>query len=230
MPSQVKPSSSGRSHIRPTHIITILTFLLASGSGVVAYFVSSARAEADKPALALNSLVRDLRMFHGLHGGFPADLSVVSEAIWKPRGVFNTLAEANRSYSAANYYYLYTPAGPHLANIWAVPLGKYRNYYSTYYISVRSEDSQPVVWKGPALDLEQIKQIRGLMRDADLINLGLVLQPGEQGSPQTNAAGGQSAPSPQSAPGGGGGQRAPGPTPSPAKNRPNDFPFRFSTN
>jgi hypothetical protein len=202
--------------ISGTHIITILMFIVALGSGVTSWWITSTRAESEKPVLALNGLIRDLRGFHGLAGGFPADLHYLQDKVWLPqgRGGFQ-LSEENHSYVSANYYYLYAPVGPHEARLWAIPLGKYRSQFSTYYVKVLHTSSVPEIWQGPALYYDQVKKIKPLMEDAELINLGLVLQASPAQAAPALPAPGQTAPA-----------QNPAATPRP----PSDSPFRFKTN
>jgi hypothetical protein len=197
----------------------VLSFIITLGAGGAAWYVNSSRAAAEMPVLALLSLVRDVRSFHGLDGAFPADLSALQDKVWTPRGKgFFKLSEANHSFVAANYYYLYNAVGPHEANIWAVPLGRYRAQYPTMYVKIRNNESVPTVWQGPALDFEQIKKIYGGMPDAELIALGLKLQE----SPAAPPAPGQYPPAP-----GGAGQAAPAQNAPAQRQSPNDSPFRF---
>lgn len=189
MANTVQPTR-GKSSVKGTHILSALCFMLLLVSGGAAWWVTSAKKQVELPVLALNRLISDARMYQGTKGSFPADLAQLQDAVWKKRGAFFTLTEANRSFTADNYYYLYTPAGPHVVNIWAVPLGKYRENFPSMYVTIRTGDPVPTIWQGPALDHEQLKKMKGLMTDKGLIELGMRLQPAPQ----------QAQPPPQPAP------------------------------
>src|SRR3712207_2953889 len=136
MGNPVTPQRSGKGALRMTHLMAVLCFLLAAGSGVAAWWITSSKKQTEIPVLALNRLISDARAYQAVKGGFPDDLAQLQEAVWKKRGKFFTLTEANRSFVADNYYYLYTPAGPQVVNIWAVPLGNYREHFPSLYVTV----------------------------------------------------------------------------------------------
>lgn len=219
MPPTVNPSRSGKSPIRGTHIITILMFIVTLGSGLASWWITSTRAAAEKPVIALGTLIGDIRSFHNLVGGFPVDLNVLQEQIWTPRGKGGyKFSEQNHSFVVGNYYYLYAPVGPHEARVWAVPLGQYRSQFSTYYAKVVHSAPAPDIWQGPALDYEEVKKITAVMQDAELINLGLTLQ-----STPAQTSPGQPSTRP-TAPG----QAAPAQNSPAAPRPPSDSPFRFT--
>lgn len=217
MNQNVKPTRSGKSFLRGTHIMAVLCLFIAVGTGAARWWILSVRAQAETPVLALNSLIRDARMYHGIDGGFPVDLADLQSKVWTPRGApALQLSEQNRSFVAANYYYLYTATGPHESTFWAVPLGRLRSNFSTYYVKVRHAEAVPTVWQGPALDYEQVKLIRGVMQDVELIGLGMKLQESPQAAPPLIP------PAPaQPAPAAPGSARPAQPPPA------NDSPFRF---
>lgn len=193
MGNQVAPKRSGKSALRMTHLMAALCFMLAAGSGLAAWWITSSKKQNEIPVLALASLIGDARAYQSKKGSFPDNLARLQNVVWNKRGKFFTLTEANRSFFSDNCYYLYTPAGPQVVNIWAVPLGPYREHFPTLYVNVRTGDPNPTIWQGAALSHEQLKKVQGLMTDKGLIELGMKLQPAPAAQPQTQA---QSAPFP----------------------------------
>src|SRR5215204_6369216 len=106
MGNPVTPKRSGKSGLHMTHLMAGLCFMLALGSGVAAWWITSSKKQNEIPVLALASLVGDARAYQSVKGSFPDNLAQLQDVVWKKRGKFFTLTEANRSFVADNYYYL----------------------------------------------------------------------------------------------------------------------------
>ncbi|HLM60730.1 MAG TPA: hypothetical protein VK308_08000 [Pyrinomonadaceae bacterium] len=135
-------------------IILIITLVVQ----IAGYFVVSYQTKEERPVLALNSFLRDVREFVKTEKRMPANLKEIENKVWlkaKPNQP-TRLHYGNRVMVSSNYEYIYfagTVDGVGIANVWAIPLGKFRDEAETVLLVIAPEGES--VWRGPALTAEQ---------------------------------------------------------------------------
>lgn len=184
-----------RSGMKKTYYLLILCVLLAIGSRVYAGYVSSEKEKQGTPVLALNSWISDLKAFYVKQARYPRDLSELEQVVWIPRvmkGNRNSNAEkpslltnGKRLFIKDNYLYIYTAhADLQYCSVWAVPLGDKRNEPGIYtnFILLSSKDLEQI-WRGPAMEDEQIKNIptQAIPSEYDMARLGMSKQQKSKG-------------------------------------------------
>src|SRR5215475_764829 len=113
---------------------------VALGGSVVAIIIAYAattwlearRLQEQTPRLAVDSLVKALREYHGQTGRFPADFRELEARVWKHKNTPDFGAD-NRSMSFANYYYIYARVDAGVSTIWIIPTGPKREDGSTHF-------------------------------------------------------------------------------------------------
>ena len=127
-------------------------------------WVQGMRKESkEKPSLAINSLLRDTRTFAKSEKRMPANFKEIEDVVWNKgvAGAGTRLSHGNYIYVANNYEYFYF-AGKNSdsyvkVNLWAIPLGKYRDEADTFLMVIDADGED--IWKGPALTAEQRKLV-----------------------------------------------------------------------
>lgn len=167
-------------HVSLIFFILILIVFIAARVGVS--FELARRAEAEKPSLALFTLVSDLRQYQSLKSRFPVSFNELKKEVWDTQ---NSAANRNiigaRYFSEDNYVYFYSTEG-NLCSVWAVPQGKYKDSAETIYIVLNTTNQE--VWRGRALSEEQKKMIPSVVRPpvALMAQFNLVKDPVEDAS------------------------------------------------
>ena len=139
---------------------SIIIFFLVVGFAVVTHiggaFYDEMKDRRERPALALKSLLRDVREYVRVEKSLPSSWREVEAKIWNARSPAPSRLHGNNILVLDNYEYFYH-AGKvgevGLVNIWALPLGKYRDQYETVLLVITPEGDE--VWRGPALNETQ---------------------------------------------------------------------------
>jgi hypothetical protein len=162
-----------KSSFKITYILTGVSLLVL----VVCYFYSAwattRREEAQKPRLALASLVKALRQYEHQAGRFPIDFIELEQKVWRHKDAPDFGAQ-NRRLSVANYYYMYYPVDGQTSTIWALPSGPKREDGATVFVVLTPEAIR--TWKGPALEQNDLFQLRPVPDAQSLAVLGLTEQ------------------------------------------------------
>ncbi len=151
-----------------------IALIAVAGFYIYSLWASEKRRSAEAPVEAFEVMVRDLRSFHKKRGGFPKDLKELEGVVWEKKQDRKFSNDA-RGLTHRNYYYLYTPRGPHEFTLWAVPTGRQREEAATWFVTATPESQQR--WKGPALTTEDVKTLDLHPSTQQLNLLGLIEQP-----------------------------------------------------
>lgn len=135
----------------------LLAFVIVLAIGIFTQIIGAVYLELkdrkERPALALKSILRDVRDFVRIEKRIPADFAEIEDKIWNKgkKGTVSVL-HGKSIYTADNYEYIYfagkTKEIP-LVNIWAIPLGKYRDQYDSVLLVITPDGEES--WRGPAL-------------------------------------------------------------------------------
>lgn len=139
-------------------VVLVISILVHIGGAVS----SSLQDKKERPVLALKGFLRDLREFVRTEKRMPNDFRELEIKIWNKGNadIPTRLNYGNQFVVAENYKYIYFSGsieGVGVANVWAIPLGKYRDEYETVLlvISAAGED----IWRGPALNEQQLSAV-----------------------------------------------------------------------
>lgn len=146
-------NASGKARLR-------ISFLLFGSSlaALVVCFISAIlieawRARQQTPRLAADSLVKALRTHHRKSGKFPADFRELEARVWKRQKPSDFGADG-RSFSVANYHYIYHLVGAGVCTIWIIPTGPRRDEGATHFLLLYPDSLRR--WKGAPLSLDEI--------------------------------------------------------------------------
>lgn len=155
MPDNTKPTSGKKIGISAVYLIIALIVFIPSVP--YQWFAESRAAEADKPKLYANTIVKAFREFRERRGVWPQNLQELSDAkVWSTIGDVQ-VGEDGRNMVVSNYYYRYFSLPGDAIGLWAVPVGKDVETGSTHYLLVGLLDMRH--WIGPPLKKEDAKLI-----------------------------------------------------------------------
>lgn len=154
-------------------VLAPLALLLVIGVYIYSLWAAERQKTSDLPVEAIGKMMSDLLKFHEKRGGFPDDLKQMEGVVWEKKDT-REFSIGNRGFSHRQYFYLYTQITSHQFTLWAIPTGKMREEAPTWFILVTPSTCRR--WKGPALDLDQVSQIRSVRSMTELSVLGLIEQ------------------------------------------------------
>lgn len=136
-------------------VLILIASILVQIGGAVRNELADRR---ERPALALKTFLRDLREYIRTEKQMPTNIRQLEIKIWNQGNdkIPSRLQHGNNIYVADNYEYIYFSGrvgGVSVANVWAIPLGKYRDEYETVLLVVAADGE--AVWRGPALNEQQ---------------------------------------------------------------------------
>lgn len=154
-------------------VIAPLGLLLVAAAYIYSLWAADRKHDAEMPFDSTASVMRDLLRFHEKRGGFPADLKQLEGPVWekKPR----EFDAGNKALKHRNYYYLYARLDPHRFTLWAIPVGQLRDETPSWFLNVTPDSARR--WKGPAIALAQVDEIRPNPSSERLGSLGMIEQP-----------------------------------------------------
>ncbi len=114
------------------------------------------REREHTPRLAVDSLVKALRTYHKQTGSFPVDFRELESRVWKHKKQPDFGADG-RSFSVANYLYLYHRVDAGSVTMWIIPTGPRREEGSTHFLILKPDNFRR--WKGAPLSLDEIKNL-----------------------------------------------------------------------
>ena len=154
---------SGTRYFSASYILAIIGVVFYLGAwGYSAYSADFADRGAHPRLDAITTLIKGAQSYYTRTGSYPENFYKIEDLVWK-HGAMPDYGERGVTLEYKNYYYLYTRAEDHVATLWAIPIGKYREEAPTYFVILRSPKSdQPVEkWKGAALNMEEAAKISG---------------------------------------------------------------------
>lgn len=132
------------------------------------------RVRSETPRLAVDSLIKALRLRYQQSGRFPEDFRELETQVWKHKEPPDFGADG-RTLTVANYYYLYYLVDARTATIWAVPTGPRREEASTHFLVLTPEGLRR--WRGPSLSLDEVARLQAVPDYKELAVLGMTEQP-----------------------------------------------------
>jgi hypothetical protein len=157
--------------------MTFVTLGASVAAVIIAYaattLLEARRLREQTPRLAVDSLVKALRAYHGQTGRFPADFRELEARVWKHRSAPDFGAD-NRSMSVANYYYIYARADAGVATIWIIPTGARREEGSTHFLLLTPDNLRR--WKGAPLSIDETKRLPPVPQYREMAMLGMTEQ------------------------------------------------------
>jgi hypothetical protein len=161
------------SRIKLSLIFAALALVLVIVSYIFMLWSSDRQKTNELPVEAVSMMMRDLLKYHEKRGGFPEDLKKLEGIVWEKKE--RNFSIENRAFTHKNYYYFYTQISHHQFTLWAIPIGKSREEATTWFLVTTPEKCRR--WKGAALPLEQIDEIKTNPTIGEIGVLGLVEQP-----------------------------------------------------
>jgi hypothetical protein len=144
---------------------------------IIAYaattLLEARRLREQTPRLAVDSLVKALRAYHGQTGRFPDDFRELEARVWKHKNAPDFGAD-NRSMSVANYFYIYARVDAGVATIWIIPTGARREEGSTHFLLLTLDNLRR--WKGAPLSLEETRRLPSVPQYREMALLGMTEQ------------------------------------------------------
>lgn len=126
------------------------------------------------PRLAVDSLVKALKAHHKQTGRFPADFRELEARVWKHKTQPDYGVDG-RSFSVANYYYLYHFVDGSACTIWIIPIGPRRDEGSTHFLLLSPTSLRR--WRGAPLSLDEARKLPGVPQYREMGLLGMTEQP-----------------------------------------------------
>jgi hypothetical protein len=154
-------------------VLIPIAFLLVVGVYIHSLWAAERKTTAELPVEAADAMMRDLLSFHKRRGGFPRDLKELEGVVWEKKGS-RSYSKDKRGLTHRNYYYLYTRITHHHFTLWAIPMGGRREDAASRFLLVTTENCRR--WKGPAIPIEQAKEIHPNPTVNELSLLGLIEQ------------------------------------------------------
>lgn len=145
-------------HLSLIFAIVLLIAFVAARFGIA--WELSSRIEAEKPQLALKTLIAELRQYKTSKKKFPLSFDQLNDEIWVRKDKQKNLI-GKRYFSENNYVYYYT-SDEKFCSIWAVPQGKYRESSETVFVLLNEANQE--IWRGQALSEEQKQLIPSIVR------------------------------------------------------------------
>ncbi len=154
---------------------------VALGVSVVALIISLVlvpvlaawRERQQTPRLAVNSLVKALKTHHKQTERFPEDFRELETRVWKHKKPPD-FGPDGRTLSLFNYSYCYQLIDANQAAVWIIPTGPYRQKASTHFILINPNSMRR--WKGPALSLNQIRNLPPVPQYTQIAEFGMTEQ------------------------------------------------------
>ncbi|QYO65300.1 hypothetical protein [Leptolyngbya sp. 7M] len=149
-----------------------LALLLVIGVYIYSLWAAERQKASDIPVEAIGAMMRDLLSFHEKRGVFPETLKQLEGVVWEKRT--REFVSGNRALNHRNYYYLYTRVTNHRFTLWAIPMGRFREETSTWFLA-----GSPFAcrrWKGAPIDLDDVSKLAATPSLGQLGLLGLVEQ------------------------------------------------------
>lgn len=135
--------------------------VLAITTHIAGAVYNEVRDRRARPVLALKSVLRDVRGFINTEKRMPASFKDIEFNIWNKKNAdMPTRLHGENILVADNYEYRMFSGkvkGINLINVWAIPLGKYREEAETVLLVVT--DGGEDVWRGPALSEDQRNRV-----------------------------------------------------------------------
>ncbi len=153
-------------------ILAPLALILLIGVYIYSLWAADRSAKADIPFDASGSMSRDLLKFHEKRGTFPSKLEDLEEIIWEAKQ--RNFSLEGRALTHRNYLYLYTRISAHRYTLWVIPMGKSRDEAPTLYLAADLFANR--IWKGPAIPMNDVKDISPFATATELSLLGMVEQ------------------------------------------------------
>jgi hypothetical protein len=127
----------------------------------------------ETPRLAVDSLVKALRIHHRQTGRFPSDFRELEARVWKHKNAPDFGADG-RGLSIANYYYIYYQVDIHTSTIWIIPIGQRRDEGATHFLLLKPDNLRR--WKGAPLSLDEAKNLPPVPQYRQMSLLGMTEQ------------------------------------------------------
>ena len=157
--------------------MSFMTLGASAAAMIIAYaattILEARRLREQTPRLAVDSMVKALRSYHGQTGRFPDDFRELEERVWKHKSAPDFGAD-NRSMSVANYFYIYSRVNAGAATIWIIPTGPKREEGSTHFLLLTPDNLRR--WKGAPLSLEEAKRLPPVPQYREMALLGMTEQ------------------------------------------------------
>jgi hypothetical protein len=157
-----------------------LSFVMfaASLAALIVCFISITligvwRVSEQTPRLAVDSLVKALQTHQRQTGRFPTDFRELEARVWKHKQAPD-YGPDGRSFTFANYFYLYHPVDPSSVTIWIIPIGPRREEGSTHFVLLKPDSLRR--WKGAPLSPDEIKNLPPVPQYSLMALLGMTEQ------------------------------------------------------
>lgn len=160
-------------HLKISLVLALLALLLVVGVYIYSLWAADRQKTNDLPVEAVNKMMSDLLKFHEKRGGFPSDLKQLEGVIWEAKKS-RTFSNSSNTLSHRNYYYLYSRQNHHYFTLWAIPIGRFREEASTWFLAVSPSACRR--WKGGPMDIEDVSRLEVTPSQNQLGVLGLVEQ------------------------------------------------------
>ncbi len=138
-----------------------LVVLVAITTHIIGAVYNEIHDRRARPVSSLKSVLRDVREFIRVEKRTPSSLRDIEINIWNKKNAdIPTRLHGDTILVVNNYEYrLYSGKikGINLINVWAIPLGKYREESETFLLIIT--DGGEDVWRGPALNDEQRNRV-----------------------------------------------------------------------
>src|SRR5258708_4043788 len=128
------PSSEGKTGFRFTYVFVGFSVVAAIGSYAYSLWAASQQEKAMLPRPAVDQIVKALRTYHHQVGRFPQDFVELETHVWKHKHA-PSFGEDGRSFTVANYYYIYYPVDSATCTLWAIPVNRRREEGSTFFLA-----------------------------------------------------------------------------------------------
>ena len=146
-------SGRGMKSVVALIIIILISFIVQGG----VWFKSNQQERRQQPVLVLNSILADIREFQTENNRLPKNFLELRQAVWeKTKTKLDwTLGYGNYIFVHENYEYIFyydLVDKRATINIWAMPLGKFRDNYKTVFLVVVGDGQE--IWTGAAFNRE----------------------------------------------------------------------------
>jgi len=154
--------------LRLSYIFALIT--IAAGVGGYGYHLYRLAQDSriNKPQPQVERLVKDLRLFQTQAHRFPKNFIEINQLIWRANPPPD-YGNEGRQARTKNYYYYYTKVSDEACAFWALPIGPQRHYAPSFFVVLTPGWMR--VWKGRAMDDEEIAQVSAIPSPTDLVEL-----------------------------------------------------------
>jgi len=167
---------------------SVFFFLLTALVLIGAYIYSEWRAYREEtssvPRLSFDSFHQRLVEYRRRFGSYPPSVYEMERALRSSSNSNNVseileqlrakLGPDGSRWTKENYHYIYSFVSPHVATLWAIPIGKRRGEAPTHFFVIRPDRLDR--WRGGALALEDVAKLGPTPTLEQLGVLGMVLQ------------------------------------------------------